>query len=132
METTTTQCPKGTITAICPKGTLDHSNLGFASLLSNSGFVEVGQIAAITTNGTSLIIPVHQSRSHSHETAQLDILLVDRDIFIEGINAIIISKELIHSEQKEFSYHPASYRYTIKFTDLTPHQRRLLHTITSH
>ncbi len=101
-------------------------------MLHPDGSVEVGQIISIDQNGLSILVPVNRSGSKPDEAVQLDVLLVDDDIFLENVDSLIISKQILPEDQKQVKYHPPAYCFSLKFTHLTLSQERKLGTITTH
>ena len=101
---------------------------GIVALQDPNRPIEIGNVIDISPDGLSCILPKEVSIDKSSHV-KMDILLINDNIFLEGVSTEVISDHVVSPSPMEQNNQVVLKRLGVKFNELEPSQARQLNRL---
>ena len=96
---------------------------GIVALVQPNSAVEIGNIIDLSEGGLSFFS--NECHLRTEQTLNMDILVIDENIFLEGIKSEVVS-DTVSEDFPGSKYHQKANRYGVRFENLQSFQMRQL------
>ena len=105
------------------QGARKNVKSGIVALLQPNNTVEIGNIIDVSEGGLSFFS--NDGRFYENQSVNLDILVIDENVFLEGIKSEVVS-DTVTEDFPGSRNHTIANRYGVKFENLQSFQLRQL------